>query len=458
MFSIGLFLASQISAYVLSFVYMPAFAFLGYQAVYFFYHNTRWWYWQVPDLPYSFGMSLLVLGLAVADRKRTTKSSVIGAPPLRWMWLLVGFYAITYIWSVRPDAHLESFDDFLKLVVVVTCAYKLCSNALALNYYLYGYVFGASYLGYYLLEIGRNAGERVTGFGVIDSPDVNDLAAVIAPAAIFALHYFLLHIGWRRILIIIGGALIVNALVLINSRGAFLGLFVGSTFYVVRVYLLGKKVNISRMRVVFVVLLGLLALVQVFDETAVRRILGLQEEASLTEEQQTGSTRVFFWKAAIEMSRDYPYGLGSSAFVAMSPNYIPDTVNTGASRNRAVHSSWFQTLTEIGYPGLFLFIMMLLSAFSVTQKALKQTLSRDDARGTLTVLAIQAGLISYLVSATFIDRMRAVVLYWLIMYAACAYNVYVKQGKQYASDTCQEKGQSAENGKLKLGINHTGFG
>ncbi|MEA1050973.1 hypothetical protein U5801_14310 [Lamprobacter modestohalophilus] len=227
MISIVLFFASQLSAYVLSIFYMPAFAFLGYQAVYFFYHNTRWWYWQVPDLPYSFGMSLLVLCLAIADRRRTTQSSVFESAPLRWMWLLIVLYGITYFWAVRPTAHLDSFDNFLKLVIAVTCAYKLCSNALALNYYLYGYVFGASYLGYYLLEVGRNAGDRVSSFGVVDSPDVNDLAALLAPAAILALHYFFIHLGWRRILIIIGGALIVNALVLVNSRGAFLGLSLG---------------------------------------------------------------------------------------------------------------------------------------------------------------------------------------------------------------------------------------
>ncbi|MBK1617428.1 hypothetical protein CKO42_02940 [Lamprobacter modestohalophilus] len=437
MISIGLFFATQLSAYVLSIIYMPAFAFLGYQSVYFLHHRTRWWYWQVPDLPYSFGMSVLVLVLAIADRRRTTESSVLGSAPLRWMWILVVLYGFTYFWAVRPDAHLNSFDDFFKLVIVVTCAYKLCSNALALNYYLYGYVFGASYLGYYLLEVGRNAGERVSNFGVIDSPDVNDLAALIVPAAILALHYFFIHVGWRRILIVIRGALIVNALVLVNSRGAFLGLFAGATFYITRVYLLGKKLKISRMRVVLVVLLGLLALVQVFDETALNRILGLKEEATLTEEQQTGSTRVFFWMAAAEMSKDHPFGLGSGAFPAMSAIYIPETVNTGSSRNRAVHSTWFQTLSEVGYPGLVIFVIMILSAFSVTQKALRQTLFCDDSRGALTVLAIQACLLSYLVSVTFLDRMRAVVLYWLIMFAACAYNVYVKQAKINGGDAGQ---------------------
>ncbi|MEA1050974.1 O-antigen ligase family protein [Lamprobacter modestohalophilus] len=214
---------------------------------------------------------------------------------------------------------------------------------------------------------------------------------------------------------------------------------------------MGKKVKISRMRVVFVVLLGLLALVQVFDETALNRMIGLKEETTLNEEQQTGSTRVFFWMAAAEMSKDHPFGLGSGAFPAMSAVYIPETVNTGRSRNRAVHSIWFQTLSEVGYPGLVLFLIMLLSAFSVTQKALKQTLSSDDSRGALTVLAIQASLISYLVSATFLDRMRAVVLYWLIMFAACAYNVYVKQAINNASDKSPKNGLSSRNEKLQLG-------
>lgn len=59
----------------------------------------------------------------------------------------------------------------------------------------------------------------------------------------------------------------------------------------------------------------------------------------------------------------------------------------------------------------------------------------DDSRGALTVLALPGGLISCLVSVTFLDRMRAVILYKLIMFATCVYNVYVKQVKQDVSDT-----------------------
>jgi len=38
-------------------------------------------------------------------------------------------------------------------------------------------------------------------------------------------------------------------------------------------------------------------------------------------------------------------------------------------------------------------------------------------------------LISFLVTATFMNRFRAEALYWIILYTACAYNIYVLTGK-----------------------------
>lgn len=429
MLSIVFFYLSQIGAYILSLSYSPALAFVGYQLVYFFYHPTRWYYWQLPQLPYSFGMSVLVLGVAFFDRRRTSPSPMLGSAIMRWMWVVVALHGLAYFGASLPDYHWETFVNFFKLALIVTCAYKLCADKKSLDWFMYAYVFGSGYLGYYLFDIGRNSGNRVTGFGLVDAPDVNAVAAMLGPASIFALHFFWKNEGWRRWLMVIGGGFIVNALVLMNSRGAFLGVFVGAAYYVGRMYLLGDVIKVSRARIVGIVLIGLLALFRLFDQSAIERFLSIGEATELSEESETGSTRVYFWMAAFEMSKDYPFGLGSGGFVVNSPRYIPEYVNTGRSRNRAVHSTWFETLTEIGYPGLLAFCMMLFSAAVLTQRTLNRSIAIGDPNAALTALVVQAALLAYLASATFLDRMRAEALYWLVLFAACLYNVYVVQAE-----------------------------
>ena len=100
-------------------------------------------------------------------------------------------------------------------------------------------------------------------------------------------------------------------------------------------------------------------------------------------------------------------------------------MDTGYSRNRAVHSTWFEALTDIGYLGLLILILMIYSCYKTTQ-ACKSALNKDeDIEKYFKIIAIQAAFISFLVSATFINRLRSEMLYWLVLYSACAYNIYV---------------------------------
>ena len=68
---------------------------------------------------------------------------------------------------------------------------------------------------------------------------------------------------------------------------------------------------------------------------------------------------------------------------------------------------------------------MLTACFRATRAVRRAAHQRDDAEAFWTTVGIEAGLLAYLVAASFIDRYRAEMLYWFVMYTACAYNVYV---------------------------------
>ncbi|EAQ98913.1 O-antigen ligase family protein [Congregibacter litoralis] len=430
MISIAFFYLTQIITVVLSFAYMPIMAFVGYELIYFLHHESRWWINSVPDLRYSFFFSMLVLIMAVVTRARGEGLRVLAAPSFRWLYLLVFLYAATYFYSLAPALHLTTLEAYLKSIMVVSAALVLCRDRTALNYIMAGYVLGAAYIGYYIFEVGRNSGNRVEGIGTVDSPDVNGLAAMLVPAAILALHFF-----WTnkkpsyRFAVVIAGGLITNALVLMNSRGAYLGLGMGAAYYMYRLFGANLGIRNLRLKVIAVGLLGVIAMLSIMDKSAFDRVFSIQSESALSAEQETGSTRVFFWMAALRMTIDHPLGRGAYAFHLSSDRYIPEGIDTGGSRRRAPHSSWFQTLSEVGFAGLFIFVMVLWSTYTMLRRCRSQLRQTQDSNGFFTIVAIEASCVGYLICMTFIDRMRAEGLHWLILFAAAAYQIYFLHAK-----------------------------
>jgi O-antigen ligase len=151
----------------------------------------------------------------------------------------------------------------------------------------------------------------------------------------------------------------------------------------------------------------------------------IDNDAQIDETRETGGTRMIFWSAAWEMAKDYPFGNGYKGFNYLSHLYIPEDVATGNSRNRTVHSTWMEALSEIGYAGLLALFFMLWSSYKTTNKC-KDTLSKQgDIDNFFKIIALQAAGLCFIISMTFLNRLRAEILYWLILYSAIAYNIYI---------------------------------
>ena len=170
--------------------------------------------------------------------------------------------------------------------------------------------------------------------------------------------------------------------------------------------------------------------------------MSVKEEATLTEEKESGSTRVFFWLAAIDMVQDHPFGAGAGGFQYYAPNYIPSDINTGESRNRAVHSTWFETLSEAGYLGFISFFLMIYCTYSSFRKTRLYLWAKKDFVNSAIVLSVSSGFITFVVAMTFINRLRGEVLYWLIALSMCCANVFLREesfGKNNAYSSTTNK-------------------
>ncbi|PCJ37025.1 MAG: O-antigen polymerase [Moraxellaceae bacterium] len=429
MLTVLIFLSVYVGGFIHSLAGNPATAFMLYQIVYFMHPQMRWWGELVPDISYSFFVVLLMLGMFAANFSRFNKNSFFEVPQFKWIFLVCGLFIISGLYAVFPDRHGQALVYFIKLVVIICVAYKVIDTTKTFNGSLYAYIAGAAYIGLLTYQSGRNSGDRVEGVGTIDSPESNGIAVAIAPAAIIALYY--LWVSKKnsvRFGMLMAGALIANALVLINSRGAILATFVGGGYFLGNLYFSKLQRKNQKRNTLLLVVLGLCGVLLLLDETAVNRLKTLTTTEIRTDEpseKESGATRLYFWIAAIDMAKDYPFGLGYKGFQAKAPDYIPVDVHTGGSRYRSVHSTWFQALTEIGYLGLFCFLAMLFSCFRATNKCKQQLFSLDNFDDYFKIISIEAGLLTYMVGMSFMNRMTAEVLFWLILFTACAYNIYV---------------------------------
>lgn len=419
-----------------SIVYNPIFTFVTYQAIYFFNPLNRWWGYYLPVYSYSFMSVMLMLIVYLFNYKKVDKNLLLEVPAFKWIYLTLSIYAFTYFLAVNASIHLDALYVFFKLIIIISIAYKLCDTVDKLNYVIWGNIFGATYVSFLIYQTGRNSGNRVEGIGTVDAPDVNGIAAALAPCLVFTLYYL-----WERkrklikIIFVISGGVIANALILMNSRGAYLGAFVSISYFMFHLYFSKVRRNHQLLFALFLTFSGLLGVSILVDESFMERISTItMKETNTYEDKESGSTRFIFWGSAFDMAKDYPFGAGYRSFEYYAPFYLPE-IDTGRTRNRAVHSTWFEALTEIGFLGLFTFTMALVATYRSTYKIKRKLYNSYDVENYFKIIALEAALLGFIVSMTFLNRLRAEVLYWLIMYIACAYNIYVlkEQNREHSS-------------------------
>jgi len=208
-------------------VYNGALAFVVYELVYFLNPGSnsqaRWWTADIPGLRYSLMCVMLMMLVLLKNYREFSISSPWGqVTPFKWMIALLLMYYLAYTFAIHSGMHSRFTFEFTKLIIIVFIAYKIINTKVMLDACLWAYLVGCAYIGYLATSQGR-VGGRVEGIGLVDAPDSNGTAAVLVPAAVI-----LMYFAWQgskklKALSVVLGALIANGLVLINSRGAFLG-------------------------------------------------------------------------------------------------------------------------------------------------------------------------------------------------------------------------------------------
>ena len=142
----------------------------------------------------------------------------------------------------------------------------------------------------------------------------------------------------------------------------------------------------------------------------------------------TGRERVEYWFYTFDMLKDHPFGTGVAGFNYLSQYYLPHKY-LGA-RGRAVHSMYFEVLSEYSYHGFLIFMIFLSSNFGYLRRLRKSLIQKQIYEPYYMALALESGFLSVLIAGVFVDSFYLEINYWLAAYFAAYGNIYFKEMKR----------------------------
>jgi probable O-glycosylation ligase (exosortase A-associated) len=194
----------------------------------------------------------------------------------------------------------------------------------------------------------------------------------------------------------------ISAVVMTYSRGAALA--TGAAFLTIA-FRSGKKMLAQ------LVLLGCLTAPAVYLvwDSYVNRI------ESISNTQDTGRGRIYYWRAALRMWQDHPIfgvGFGNDNYLALISDYL------GRDDPHVAHNTYIQMLVDSGICAFVVYMTLLGLTFRRMNRVARNGNAIGNADQANMAYAIQASLAAFLVGSIFLSRCSFDYLYLLIMLAA----------------------------------------
>ena len=309
------------------------------------------------------------------------------------MLVAVALGGLSHLTAVNPTISLEWLNYLVRLVLVCLLMIRLVDTP---RRFTLAVVVMAASFGFYsgkaglasIIEGGLQYGE---GIGGAFSDNNGYALGTVMTIPLLVLSGQLLRRQWaavKPLSLFLFACVPLSMVTVVStfSRGGFLGMAVSGLTLI----LLQKRRMLALSAAT--VLVGVAVLVIPIRSGYVNRMETIRTYREIGE--KSAMSRLHFWSVAIAMAKDRPLGVGLRCFESAYDRY--DNLAGGFGKNRSVHSSHFQMLAELGFPGLFtwvvLFWLAFRSALRVRRRGLDPRLSGP--RGEFLVLSANALLAS----------------------------------------------------------------
>ena len=392
------------------------------------------WWWGRPVADYRWnlygGIALLA---AVACSRLLGKASVEDAQTpegRRLGWLAVLLLVNATLVHLLLASSAVSTDSYLKLAKFVLL-FVLIINAVRtradLRLLLVMLVVGAGYIGFEvtLRDAGSIEGNRLEGAGAPGATDANHCASLMVTILPLAGMLFMIGRRWEKLLALALTPLILNVILLCNSRGAFMAAIASG------ILLFVAAPSETRRKAAKVLALGAVAAwLLLGDPRIVERFM----TAFAGEEDRDSSAagRLLFWQAGLAMVADRPLGSGGDGFKKVhGTKYL---AKIGIHEDvRAVHNGYINEACEWGIQGLILRLAFLGSAFLCVWRAARLYSRAGDETMGLLGAGIAASMTAFAVTSCFGDVLDAEWGYWMVAIAAIYWRLATSEDARCAT-------------------------
>lgn len=221
--------------------------------------------------------------------------------------------------------------------------------------------------------------DRVAWVGAWDGPNVLCLLYVTAVAFSFGFLSKPYNVLWRIANLLFIGILMYG-IYLTNSRGGYLGLIVVIGFFVWNGFIRGKRFTIK----LIACLIGIVAV-------AVALKLAPSRMSELSVQEESAHERSWLWESGLNIVRDSPvFGAGKGQF--------------SVAQYTAAHNNFVQDMAEMGFPGLFVYILLMylsikgLYSILRSKAASRQNILISNLAGSILTAIIGFNIMTYFVT------------------------------------------------------------
>lgn len=387
----------------------PLFGALGYLLEYYMRPELKWWGKDLPSLRYNLIISA-TLGLTFLMRRNSMRPmAIVKNPQLRWLLALSGIMLfVTATVSVNTQISWDWMLQWDKMAIIFPLLLAaVIRTPGAFNAIVAAHMVGGFWWGWDAWMRPHRAQGRLMEVGSGDTLNDNAAAAHLLTVLPFIVVYLLTEKDKRlRAVALIAAPFVINTLILCNSRGAMVGLAVAaaSSMFLIR--------SGYRLRVMGAGLAMAAAVLLLADQTFINR----QQTTADYEEDGSAQQRLATWVGAFRLVKDHPLGAGGRGFHLLSPQYIPDIVESHGGDLRAPHNTWVMVASEWGVMGLVCFVGLNVSTFLMLER-LKRRVKTVGPAGSFyywRALALQLALIAGCVAGAFTDRLYGESGYWMM--------------------------------------------
>jgi O-antigen ligase len=328
------------------------------------------------------------------------------------LFALTGLLSIPF--AINPqEAWAEFSGTFIRCVVIFIVMINVVRTEARLKGLLFLALASSIWLSVeaindYRLGLMTVEGYRVAGRGTGIFGNTNDMAlhlVTILPISV-ALLFGSKGVA-RKLLYGACAAVMVSAIVLSYSRGAFLGMVVVLLFIALK---LGRR---RRVEIVLAVLGFAAAIVVLAPDKYGSRLLSIVIP-SLDPEGSADSRRGELFRSIYVALRHPLLGIGMG-------NYQPEMSYKGL----VTHNSYTQVASEMGMTALACYTMFIVTPLKRLAQIVRETFeTRRDSRFYYLALGLQASLLAYLASSIFLSVAYVWYVYYLVAYAVCLRRLY----------------------------------